>query len=555
MHNTGSSVKIVFWLPLFAAFGCCPDCFVSRAEAQTQTLVIVNQAADAVVNYMFQKLEKTDKPLGKGATKEMALAALRQGVDQYEGTGVTHIFWNVNYQRVGYRSDVWPSYWDDPDPEKNVTGWPRSYYELHKLGIDDAFAIVIPRCRERGLSPWISLRMNDHHYTSDPTRVSRLFFEHPELRTNGGKGLFNYARQEVREHYLKLVAEVLQRYDVDGLELDWIRTPSNFNPDEIEGGREILTDFVRAVRRQTQAAAKRLGHPVQVAVRVTVTPEFAFGMGFDAVGWAREKLVDMIIPSDWWDGYADAPVEDWRAQIGSDARNCRIVPGTACTYACTKKGFMMMHNLPAMRGFAASVLDRGADGIYLFNHFQSVSMNIRSRTPEGKMTNDCTLADLLRAAGDLPGATNNPRLHALGMHDRFPDKSKYRPALPATIVLQKPVTFKIHTGPKPAAGRCVVHVGLDKSDDLAAAKLAVRLNGSDCRSLADLPVPAKPELRLELPRMNVCEVAPRVMQFEAPVAAFARGYNTVEVAVAQGGPQTIIWLEICIDPRVLPQDK
>jgi hypothetical protein len=80
------------------------------------TAVIVNQAADAIVNYL-----KLEKPLGKGANREMALAALRQTVDQYQGTGVSHVFWNVNYQRVAYRSAVWPSYWDVSDPEKNVT--------------------------------------------------------------------------------------------------------------------------------------------------------------------------------------------------------------------------------------------------------------------------------------------------------------------------------------------------------------------------------------------------------------------------------------------------
>ena len=211
------------------------------AVGPKQTAVIVNQAADAIVNYL-----KLEKPLGKGATREMALAALRQTVDQYQGTGVSHVFWNVNYQRVAYRSAVWPSYWDVSDPEKNVTGWARGYYELHKLGIDDVFAIVIPRCRERGVSPWISLRMNDHHYTGDPSRVSPLFFEHPELRTRGGKGLFNYARPEVREHYLKLAAEVLERYDVDGLELDWIRTAANFNDDEIESGVVVGKIFAHA---------------------------------------------------------------------------------------------------------------------------------------------------------------------------------------------------------------------------------------------------------------------------------------------------------------------
>ncbi|MBC8868150.1 MAG: hypothetical protein H8E44_01965 [Planctomycetes bacterium] len=515
------------------------------AVGPKQTVVIVNQAADAIVNYL-----KLEEPLGKGATREMALAALRQTVDQYQGTGVSHVFWNVNYQRVAYRSAVWPSYWDVPDPEKNVTDWPRKYYELHKLGIDDAFAIVIPRCRERGVSPWISLRMNDHHYTGDPSRVSPLFFEHPELRTRGGKGLFNYARPEVREHYLKLAAEALQRYDVDGLELDWIRTADNFNIDDIERGRKILTDFVRAVRRETQAAAQRRGHPVQLAVRVPAKPEFAHGLGFDVVAWAREALVDMVIPSDYWNGFADLPVEDWRAQIGVDARQCRIVPFTGTTYACTK-GWMvnvMSRNLAAMRGFAASMLDRGADGIYFFNNFQPVDSPVLLRTLEGKEVVDCQVAGLLRAASDLPGAMANARVHAVSIYETLPPKSTYQQVLPAEITPQKSLTLKIHTGPKPATGRCVIRVGLDESDDLKSAQLAVRLNGAACRALEDLPAPAKPDPRKGLPRMNVCEVAPRLAQFEAPLDAVVRGYNAVELTVEHGGPQTVIWLEVLMDP-------
>jgi hypothetical protein len=534
----------------FQSFTCILlACVVAHGcAAAEQTSVIVNQAADAIVNYLFQSAEKARMPLGKGATKEMVLAALLREVDQYEGTGVTHVFWNVNYQRVAYRSNVWPSYWDVPDPEKNVTEWPRSYYELHKLGIDDVFAILVPRCRERGISPWVSMRMNDHHYTSNFSRVSPLFFEHPELRTRGGKGLFNYAKPEVREHYLKLSAEVLQRYDVDGLELDWIRSTPVFNDNEIETGREILTEFVRTVRQQTQAAAKRLGHPVQLAVRVPSKPEFSRGLGYDAVAWAREGLVDMIIPSDYWNGFADLPVEEWRSQIGPNAPRCQIVPFTATTYACTKKGFMMSRNLAAMRGFAASMLDRSADGIYFFNNFQQVDSTVRLRTPAGESVIDCRVADLLRAASDLPGATANARVHAVSIYETLPPKSSYRQTLPAEISPQKPLVLKLHSGPKPTTGRYVLRVGLDKSEDLASVKLAVRLNGAACRAIEDLPVPAKPDPRLELPRMNVCEVAPRLAQFEAPLDAVVRGYNSVELAVEHGGPQSVIWLEILLDP-------
>ncbi len=518
----------------------------SRPKAPSgQKPVIVNMAADGVVNFVLQKIEK---PFGKGATKEMALAALDQEVDQYQGIGVSHLFWNVNYQRAGYNSAAWPSYWDMPDPEKQVTEWPRTYYELHKLGIDDVFARLIPRCRERGISPWISLRMNDHHYTSDPSRVSPLLFEHPELRIHNGKGLFNYARPEVREHYLKLAAEVLQRYDVDGLELDWIRTPSNFDDSKIDSGRPILTEFVREVRRLTSAAAQRLDHPVRLAVRVPTTPEFSLGKGFDTIAWAKLGLIDMIIPSGWWSGYNDTPVEAWRAQIGPEAKSCQIVPCTASTYACTPKGYMMSRNLAGMRGFAASMFDRGADGIYLFNHFDSVAGSVRMRTPEGKNTNECTVAELLRAAGDVAGAASHTRVHALAIHDCLPLKGDYRHALPAPVTPRQPMTQRIHIGPQPAAGICVVRVGLDQSEDLAAAKLGVKLNGHDCRALNDQPQPAKPDSRPNQPRYHVCEAAPRVMQFEAPLPAVTRGYNTIELTVQHGGPQSVTWMEIAISP-------
>ncbi len=548
------------------AFGLITSVQVALSAADAEPadpppVVIVNHAADAITNHLHEgQFDLIEKPLGEGATREMALAALRQTVDQYQGTGVTHLFWNVNYHRVAYPSEVWPSIWDVREPEENLSQlWTRRFYELTRLGIDDVFAILIPRCRERGVSPRISLRMNDHHALDNPHFSSPLLFENPQLwlsgwRTRGGQGRFNYARPEVREHYLKLVAEVLQRYDVDGLELEWSRTPPYFNDDEIDNGREMMTDFMRAVRRKTQAAAAQRGHPVQLAVRVPPRPEFAHGVGLDAVAWAREGLVDMVIASDYWNALPDVPVEDWRARIGLDATQCRIVPGTYATYGCTP-GFnqnVISSNLTAWRGFAASQYDRGADGIYFYNTFQRVRNQLRVSSLEGERVIDGTVADLLRTASDLPGATDNARVHLVRFYDfdayyGVPPRSSYPNVLPAQIAPRKSLTTQIHTGPKPTTGRVVIRVGLDKSEDLTTVKLAARFNGSVCRAIDDLPAPPAEPPRQGV-RTNVNQVAPRLAQFEVPLDAVVRGYNSVELAVEHGGPQTVIWLEILIAP-------
>jgi hypothetical protein len=120
--------------------------------------------------------------------------------------------------------------------------------------------------------------------------------------------------------------------------------------------------------------------------------------------------------------------------------------------------------------------------------------------------------------------------------------------LPAKIAPQQPLTLTIDTGPKPTTGRYVIRIGLDKSDDLAAARLTARLGDSVCRPLSDLPRPARLDPRPELPRMHVCEVASRLVQFEAPLAAVARGHNRLELSVEEGGPQTAVWLEVAIEP-------
>jgi hypothetical protein len=477
----------------------------------------------------------------------MAVAALRQLVDQYEGTNVSHLFWNVNYQRAAYRSKVWPSYWDVPAPETELTAWARKYYELHRLGIDDVFAIVIPRCRERGISPWISLRMNDHHYRDNPLSVSPFMVEHPELRLAGGKGLFNYAKPEVRRHYLALIGEVLGRYDVDGLELDWMRSAPIFEEEETASGRPVISEFMRQVRAMAAAAGERLGHPVRIAARVSATPELAYGLGFDAVEWAKQGLIDILIPGA--SGYPDVPVERWRTEIGTAGKACLIMPGTDRAYSCVPGGPGRGLSRETTRGFTASMLDRGADGLYLFNHFMSVDFSLRRMTPEGQKKQEL-MGEILRDAGDLASATAKSRLHVLTLINASTHKPLSRTegpglSMPFPVLPQKPLLLRIHTGPKPVIGRYLVRVGLAKSDDLADTRLTARLNSTPCRMLGDLPQPAKPDTGRDSIQ--------RFLQFEAPLNSVLRGYNDIELGIEKGGPQTVVWLEVLIEPKTSEQ--
>lgn len=503
--------------------------------------LILNQAADAIVGYL-----KMNRPLGKGATKEEAESALRRLVDQYEGTRVSHIFWNICYQRAAYRSDVWASYWDVPDPETQTVSWPRRCYQLHQLGIDDVFAHLIPYSRERGISPWVSLRMNDMHYYDDPNRMNPLWSEHPEYWMDKEPGFhngFDFTQPAVRRHYLALVREATERWDVDGIELDWMRFPNLFKPGNEDAVRNGLTEFMCEVRKLTDAAEKRLGHTVGIAARVPATPECSHRLGMDAVAWTHAGCVDILIPGSLWrPSFPDVPVDEWKHLTGE---KCSIIPGTDLWIGGRPGGAVAATGMAPIRGFTTSMLSRGADGIYLFNHFEPVTTELAKFTVEGGVDAGCTLHDLLALAGDP--VANGPRRHVLTFHSPAPREPGYRPPLPVEIATDRQASFQLHLGTVPAGSEVWIRVGLDERAGFATATPEVALNGAPCTPEADLHAPEKAREGRHDWQPHIGALADRMLQFRAPPGAVRNGYNTIRVMLT-GSPQMVVWLETVVIP-------
>lgn len=124
---------------------------------------------------------------------------------------------------------------------------------LHERGLDP-YTVWIARCREKGISPWLSMRMNDIHSVDEPNSFMHSSFwrEHPEFwRVPNGSAspwqnrAMNYAHAEVRAHQMAFVGELLERYDPDGLELDWMRFGWHLTPGREQKEGRHLAEFVR----------------------------------------------------------------------------------------------------------------------------------------------------------------------------------------------------------------------------------------------------------------------------------------------------------------------
>lgn len=476
---------------------------------------------------------------GSRQAKEMTLEGLNAFVDQYANTAVTHLFLCPNAMRANFRSRTREAIWDLTGNETPPTGkkscWPDNARLLHERGLD-AYAIWIERSREKGISPWLSMRMNDVHCVEDEKNFMHASFwqAHPELwRVPSAKGrpwtdrALNYAHPAVRAYNLAFVRELLERYDPDGLELDWMRFGRHLTPSREREEGALLTEFVREVRTLTREWSGKRGHPIRLGVRVPAHPDAAAGLGMDGVSWAREGLVDLLVPCPFWTtSDFDIPVELWKGRLGAQAAGVAVTPGLEFNACPWPGGKPVANDLACVYGFSAAARARGADAIYLFNFMDSGTRPVSA-------ANYRTLVE--KGVGDSYIATQERRFPVC-YRDTVPDDFFNGVSLP--VKGRRSAVFRIHIGAAPAAGKAHLVFGLAKAEGSAVVAWEVKFNG-----------------RPVLPDTDLADCtglgggSARAIRFVVPGNALQSGYNTVTVKqTSDGAEQTLVWAEIRLEP-------
>ena len=296
-------------------------------------LPILGSSAAGTVKPALILNEDDSHFFGSRSAEQMSLEGLHAFVDQYANTKVSHLFLCPNAMKASHRSKVRDAIWEmgegqKPPQEEFAKKWCENARLLDERGLDP-YAVWIARCREKKISPWLSMRMNDVHNVDDVDNYihSSFWRKHPDYwRVPGGKGwtdrALDFGIPEVREHAMAYVRELLERYDPDGLELDWMRFGYHFRPGKEAEGVVILNQFMRDVRDLTRQWSAKRGHPIKLGARVPTLPDAAKGLGMDGVTWVREGLVDMLVPTPFWATTDfDIPITLWRERIGGAAKN------------------------------------------------------------------------------------------------------------------------------------------------------------------------------------------------------------------------------------------
>ena len=254
---------------------------------------------------------------------------------------------------------------------------------LEQMGTDP-LKVAVAFGHKHGMEVFWSYRMNNIEDSFAAWSWTRWKREHPEYCIGKPEDWtkypytdprrwwagVDYAIPEVRAHFLAIFEDVCGRYDVDGVDLDWFRSPRFFRP-TIEGKPvepkhvAMMNDFVRKVRAITERAAAKRGRPFLVSCRVPLSVERCLDIGLDVRTWLAEDLVDILVLGGDLAPMAMAPQLREMAKLahGYGVHVAANIGGSGMQKA---QGYTA---LEAWWAAAMNAHHAGVDGIYTFNLF------------------------------------------------------------------------------------------------------------------------------------------------------------------------------------------
>lgn len=294
-------------------------------------------------------------------------------VGTYAGTPVDGFLWSVGgHDTYSYETEIGERFGEgyenlDDALQSSIRNL-RHLTEEHGGPV----TVIAGLCRRAGVDFFPSVRMNEHYDMDESSpQYSRLRRENPQYLIGRGEDIpgptlewgirtgLDYAVAEVREYMASIVIELASRFDVDGIELDYMRHPAFFRIEEAYANRYLMTDFVAFVRQQMDEIGDKKGKPLDLIVRVPPTLRDCSRIGLDAGAWIEEGLVDAVIAGGGFIPF-ETPIREFVDK--AEGAGVRI-------YGCLEALRPTLDEL-AMRAISASYHEQGVDGLYLFNYFK-----------------------------------------------------------------------------------------------------------------------------------------------------------------------------------------
>ena len=387
--------------------------------------------------------------------------------------------------------------------------------------------IVVREAHKRKMDVFFSFRFNDVHDRFLPEELPVFKVEHPEWligerdfgTTMSGKTSLNFAIPEVRELKFKIAEEVITNYDFDGIEIDFLRSPPYFLPDQVQSHSHLLTGYLKRLRELLDRVGRERGKVLRLAVRVDENLEACEKDGFHVKEWIDESIIDYLILGS---GVIDIDVAAFR-RLTRRSRTL-VYP---CLYGWPSRYSPIPESLA--RGLALNYHRQGGDGIYLFNWFPHVHNNSEDHGPY--------LTNLLKQVGNPLTAIAGDKLMFVvdrGTQDFSYPNNWLHARLPATLKASQPLQLKVQIGAVRAelAHFSEIVLRIEAEQKLNGDALSLVLNG---QQLSASPAPDDPSaLAVHISHKHLRHGSNRISLTFEPVDGNDRTLDILAVEIHAG---------------------
>ena len=169
----------------------------------------------------------------------------------------------------------------------------------------DPLSFAIEECHRRGmeLHAWM-VTLPAGRWTERGCKALRQSYPHL-LKRIGDEGYMNPEQTGTADYIARLAEEVVSRYDVDGIHLDYIRYPETWKLPS--GSRSVQRDNITRIVRRVYETVKSRKRWVKVSCspvgKYRDLPRYSSGgwnafeaVAQDAQGWLREGIMDQLYP-------------------------------------------------------------------------------------------------------------------------------------------------------------------------------------------------------------------------------------------------------------------
>ena len=410
----------------------------------------------------------------------------------------------------------------------------------------------IDRCRSHGQRPFLSFRLNDAHHKehADPKpgvkpgssigmSVTRFYAEHPEYRIKLGSSraadvVWNWAIPEVRATKFALIQEACERYDLDGIELDFLRFYNFFRIEEtpLPERCAIITGFVREVRALLDRTA-RDGRRRWLSLRI---PCF-----LPSLDWLGLHLSDLSAAGV---DLFNASAHYFTTQQHDLGAIRKQIPGRPLYFELShstwngpkmKQGYDVFPFRRAtpeqLRTSAHLAYSRGADGISLFNFPYYREHGAPGRGPFGQPP-----FSVLPQLSDPAALASFPQHWFLAPGWRAPGT---KPSLlPYELRPDRPASFPLDLAPPSEGWKREARLRVQAASEIGARTWQSHLNETPLEPIEDRSEP------FSNPYPSLLGKPEEIQAWRVPAQLLREGVNHLSLQISSESPLSIVFIDL-----------